>query len=262
MSLAPAAGKTEIVVAVRGAVDVRDFLLASPDRLVLDVVGAKLGGTTASLYDGVKRGGVLNLRYSQFRPDVVRIVVDLEAPQTYKVDRSAEAIRVSFGSGERFQAWSSTDARAAAARPPMPPTRPRPGRPGRRAPARKPDMSIRSAAMLTRADEPRITVTWDRASIADVVAGFAAFSGRTIILGKDVKGEVNAEIKNQPWPQAFQAILATQGLSAQEMTGGIIRVDAPVGPGRARLARAARDQHRPDQLRPGRPRWPRRSRAS
>ena len=81
--------------------------------------------------------------------------------------------------------------------------------------------------MLTRADEPRITVTWDRASIADVVAGFAAFSGRTIILGKDVKGEVNAEIKNQPWPQAFQAILATQGLSAQEMAGGIIRVDAP-----------------------------------
>jgi len=81
--------------------------------------------------------------------------------------------------------------------------------------------------MLVRADEPRITVTWDRASIADVVAGFAAFSGRTIILGKDVNGEVNAEIKNQPWPQAFQAVLASQGLSAQEMNGGIIRVDAP-----------------------------------
>ena len=88
-------------------------------------------------------------------------------------------------------------------------------------------MAIRSAGLLTRADEPRITVTWDRASIADVVAGFAAFSGRTIILGKDVKGEVDAEIKNQPWPQAFQAVLATQGLSAQEMAGGIIRVDAP-----------------------------------
>jgi type IV pilus assembly protein PilQ len=76
-------------------------------------------------------------------------------------------------------------------------------------------------------EEPRITVVWDRANIADVVAGFAAFSGRTIILGKDVKGEVNAEIRNQPWPQAFQAILASQGLSAQEMPGGIIRVDAP-----------------------------------
>ena len=224
VSLAPAAGKTEIVVAVRGAVDVRDFLLSSPDRLVLDVVGATLGGTTATLYDGVKRGGVLNLRYSQFRPDVVRIVVDLDGPETYKVDRTDGTIRVSFGSGQGFQAWSSTDetaaapaAEPAAARAPEPPA----------ATARKPEVGIRSAAMLTHADEPRITVTWDRASIADVVAGFAAFSGRTIILGKDVKGEVNAEIKNQPWPQAFQAILATQGLSAQEMAGGIIRVDAP-----------------------------------
>jgi type IV pilus assembly protein PilQ len=230
VSLAPSAGKTEIVVNVRGAVDVRDFLLASPDRLVLDVVGAKLGGTTASLYDGVKRGGVLNLRYSQFRPDVVRIVVDLEGPQTYKVDRSDNAIRVSFGSGAGFQAWSSTatatpatevaDA-ADAVEPSAPVEAPA------RARTRKPEVGIRSAALLTRADEPRITVTWDRASIADVVAGFAAFSGRTIILGKDVKGEVNAEIKNQPWPQAFQAVLATQGLSAQEMAGGIIRVDAP-----------------------------------
>jgi type IV pilus assembly protein PilQ len=231
VSLAPAAGKTEIVVNVRGAVDVRDFLLSSPDRLVLDVVGAKLGGTTATLYDGVKRGGVVNLRYSQFRPDIVRIVVDLDGPQTYKIDRSSDdAIRVSFGSGEGFQAWSSKDEVAAMAAEVTDAAEVMPAEVTPVAapvPARKPELGMRSMAMVTRADEPRITVTWDRASIADVVAGFAAFSGRTIILGKDVKGEVNAEIKNQPWPQAFQAILATQGLSAQEMTGGIIRVDAP-----------------------------------
>jgi type IV pilus assembly protein PilQ len=223
VSLAPAAGKTEIIVAVKGAVDVRDFLLSSPDRLVLDVVGAKLGTTTASLYDGVKRGGVLNLRYSQFRPDIVRIVVDLEGPQAYKVDRANGAIRVSFESNQGFQAWSSKDVGAA----PAVATAAEDAPAAAPAPARKPEVGIRTATLLTRADEPRITVTWDRANIGDVVAGFAAFSGRTIILGKDVKGEVNAEIKNQPWPQAFQAILASQGLSAQEMAGGIIRVDAP-----------------------------------
>ncbi|MGH7515762.1 MAG: AMIN domain-containing protein [Gemmatimonadales bacterium] len=225
VSLAPAAGKTELVVAVKGAVDVRDFLLTSPDRLVLDVVGATLSSTTASLYDGVKRGKVVNLRYSQFRPDVVRIVVDLDGPQTYKVDHTGDAVRVSFDSGDGFQAWSSTAAAAqvADATDSADDAAPAPAA----APVRKPEVGIRSATLLTRADEPRITVTWDRASIADVVAGFAAFSGRTIILGKDVKGEVNAEIKNQPWPQAFQAVLATQGLSAQEMPGGIIRVDAP-----------------------------------
>jgi type IV pilus assembly protein PilQ len=227
VSLAPAAGKTELVVAVKGAVDVRDFLLTSPDRLVLDVVGATLNSTTASLYDGVKRGKVVNLRYSQFRPDVVRIVVDLDGPQTYKVDHSGGAVRVSFDSGDGFQAWSSTAAAAAAQMAEVAAPADQPAPAPATAPVRKPEVGIRSATMLTRADEPRITVTWDRASIADVVAGFAAFSGRTIILGKDVKGEVNAEIKNQPWPQAFQAVLATQGLSAQEMSGGIIRVDAP-----------------------------------
>ncbi|HET7469269.1 MAG TPA: AMIN domain-containing protein [Gemmatimonadales bacterium] len=229
VSLAPAAGKTELVVAVKGAVDVRDFLLNSPDRLVLDVVGATLGSTTASLYDGVKRGTVVNLRYSQFRPDVVRIVVDLDGPQTYKVDRTGDAIRVSFDTGDKFQSWSSKDHPAAAALADASDSADE-AAPAQAAPAastRKPEVAIRTASMLARADEPRITVTWDRASIADVVAGFAAFSGRTIILGKDIKGEVNAEIKNQPWPQAFQAVLATQGLSAQEMPGGIIRVDSP-----------------------------------
>jgi type IV pilus assembly protein PilQ len=221
VSLSPAAGKAEVVIGIHGAVQVRDFTLTTPDRLVLDVVGARLNQTAAALYDGVNRGGVLNLRYSQFRPDVVRIVLELDGPKTYQIDRAAQAIRVNFGPAPSFQAWTSEDEGAAtaadevAAAPQAPLL------------ARSPEVRVNSAPVLTRAEEPRITVTWDRASIADVVAGFAAFSGRTIILGKDIKGDVNAEIKNQPWPQAFQAILATQGLSAQEMAGGIIRVDSP-----------------------------------
>jgi type IV pilus assembly protein PilQ len=222
VSLSPAAGKAEVVIGIHGAVQVRDFMLTSPDRLVLDVVGARLNQTAAALYDGVKRGGVLNLRYSQFRPDVVRIVLELDGPKTYTIDRAAEAVRVNFGPAPSFQAWTSEDEGAAVAADVVPvaaPVAP--------VPTRRPEVHVNSAPVLTRAEEPRITVTWDRASIADVVAGFAAFSGRTIILGKDIKGDVNAEIKNQPWPQAFQAILATQGLSAQEMAGGIIRVDSP-----------------------------------
>ncbi len=218
VSLAPAAGKAEMVIAVRGAVEVKDFLLTSPDRLVLDVVGATLGQSVPAVYDGVKRGVVTNLRYSQFRPDVVRIVLDLDGPTTYEVQHTGDRIRVSFGTGDRFQAWTSTAAHAALE-----------AGPGPVASDKQPEVgvSLTRAVALTRADEPRISVTWDRASIADVVAGFAAFSGRTIILGKDVKGEVTAEVKNQPWPLAFQAVLASQGLSAQEMSGGIIRVDAP-----------------------------------
>jgi type IV pilus assembly protein PilQ len=228
VSLSPAAGKAQVVIGVRGAVEVKDFLLSAPDRLVLDVVGARLSDAAPALYDGVERGGVRNLRYSQFRPDVVRIVLDLDGPKEYQVEHKGQTVMVTFGTDAGFKAWSSNAAhkamvKAAAVEAPAVQTPLTAA-----ASTRRPEVSIPfDRAMAMRTGEPRITVTWDRASIADVVAGFAAFSGRTIILGKDIKGEVTAEVKNQPWPTAFQAVLASQGLSAQEMAGGIIRVDAP-----------------------------------
>jgi type IV pilus assembly protein PilQ len=217
VSVQASPGRADVIVNVRGAVEVRDFMLENPNRLVLDVVGAKLNGNAAGTYDGVRRGGVLNLRYSQFAPNVVRVVLDLDRTMDYHVERLTDAIRVSFGTDESFLGWSSTAPTAGKAVTAKTTTR------------RQPEVQL-PASRLTRfnsTEEPRITVVWDRASIADVVAGFAAFSGRTIILGKDIKGEVTAEIRNQPWPQAFQAILTAQGLSAQEMAGGIIRVDNP-----------------------------------
>ena len=211
VSVQASPGRADIVINVRGAVEVRDFMLQGPDRLVLDVMGAKLKRNSGSLYDGVKRGGVLNVRYSQFQSDVVRIVLELDRAKDYNVERGTDAIRVSFGTDQSFLAWSSNEPRETVSKA-----------------QRQPEVQLPASRLVrTTVEEPRITVVWDRANVADVVAGFAAFSGRTIILGKDIKGEVTAEVKNQPWPQAFQAILASQGLSAQEMAGGIIRVDAP-----------------------------------
>ncbi len=74
---------------------------------------------------------------------------------------------------------------------------------------------------------------WDNASIEDVVAGFAAFSGRTIILSKDIKGNVTAEIKNQPWDLALNAVLESQGLAVQTLPGGILNVVSKIELARA-----------------------------
>jgi len=238
VSIVAAPGRVDFVLQVTGNVTVNDFFLSEPDRLVLDLVGAKLGTDQIKLYDGVNRGGITNVRYAQYKPGTVRIVLDLESAKPYKVEQNGGEIRVSFGSSSSFAGWSSNGpagtrvVKAAAVQKEADdeiddadeaPTAQYASNTG-------PEVNAipmnRMAAMRNNA-EPRITVTWDRASIADVVAGFAAFSGRTIILGKSITGEVTAEIKNQPWPQAFQAVLATQGLTAQEMPGGIIRVDAP-----------------------------------
>ena len=215
VSVQPAPGRAEVLINVKGAVEVRNFTLTDPSRLVIDVVGAHISGA-ATAYDGVNRAGILDIKYAQFRPDVVRIAIYLSDLRPYQVDRQADAIRVSFGSEDEFLAWSTaspadmTAPQGAVARP-------------------RPEVSVAPEAppAAVASAEPRITVTWDRADIADVVAGFAAFSGRTIILGKDIKGAVSAEITNQPWHQAFLAVIATQGLQAVELPGGIIRVDSP-----------------------------------
>jgi type IV pilus assembly protein PilQ len=220
VSVVPTPGHAEIVIALDGAAEVRDFMLRGPDRLVIDVVGATLH-RSGTAYDGIQRGGIKDIRYSQFRPDVVRIAIYLDGARDYRLEKGSDAVRVRFGADQSFLAWSS--AAPADLEPPV-------GRGTLVQPAPEvspPAEAASRAASSALPPAPRITVTWDRASIADVVAGFAAFSGKTIVLGKDVKGEVTAEIRNQPWTEAFAAVLATQGLQAIELPGGIIRVDTP-----------------------------------
>lgn len=216
VSVVPTPGHAEIVIALNGTVtDVRDFVLREPDRLVIDVVGATLN-RRGSAYDGVARAGIRDIRYSQFRPDVVRVAIYLDGSRDYRVVQTEGEVRVRLGADDSFLAWSSV----------APSDLTPPAAASRRAP--EVELPAEPVAMPA-AQQPaaRITVTWDKANIADVVSGFAAFSGRTIVLGKDVKGEVTAEIKNQPWTEAFAAVLATQGLQAIELPGGIIRVDSP-----------------------------------
>ena len=100
VAITSAPGSAEVMIGIRGTVEVRDFLLRSPDRLVLDIAGAKLIGTLA-LYDGLERAGIRNIRYAQFGPNVVRVVIDLADRMEYTVESSDAGVRVRFGA-ERF----------------------------------------------------------------------------------------------------------------------------------------------------------------
>ncbi|MBI3982314.1 MAG: AMIN domain-containing protein [Gemmatimonadetes bacterium] len=207
VSVLPGPGRAELVIDVEGSVVVRDFTLRGPDRLVVDLVGARLRAPHQA-YDGLNRGGITNIRYSQFRPDVVRVVLDLERLANYQVEREEGVVRVTLGTDRTFAAWSSEawlsrTAEVAAAR------------------------AVEPEPAPQQSQQPPITVTYDNASISDVIAGFAEFSGKSIILGREVTGTVTATVKNQPWDIAMGQILQAQGLSAREEYLGIIRVDAP-----------------------------------
>src|SRR5262245_19206921 len=105
VSLVPASGRAELVIQVHRAVEVADRVLSDPARIVLDLTGATLSSDVGR-YDGVKRADVLNVRISQFTPQVVRVVLDVERLLPYRIERGTDAIRVSFGSDQGFLAWN------------------------------------------------------------------------------------------------------------------------------------------------------------
>ncbi len=226
----PGAGRAHVVIDVRGSVSVQDFTLQNPARLVIDVLGAKLNAPEM-LYDGENRGGILNVRYAQFRPDVVRIVLELDELKDYQLEYADDAIRISLGADRSFAAWSSTAPAAY-----MPAAGEEVFAPAAAAP-------VAAAALpVLQSQQPTVTASFDSATIADVMAGFAELSGKSIVLGKDIEGYVTADIRNQPWDVAFQVVLESQGLDAIEEPPGIIRVDS-------RAALLARDSTEPTETR-------------
>jgi type IV pilus assembly protein PilQ len=258
----PAAGRAQVIIGVDASVEVDDFLLESPYRIVIDLKGATLDMTPR--YDRLARGGVTNIRAAQFRPNIVRVVIEMDAPHTYEVSRANGEVRVVVsGAASTFDAWYSSPDVAARARAantdadspaPAKPAAPAEsytyrtdapatveaapnggttpdanitssGAPSDRSSA--PEAQLRLTSPTLVSDQPRITVTYQDADIRDVIAAFASFSGRTIVVGKDVSGTITAEIKNQPWDVALRAILQGQGLAAAEdALTGIITVDS------------------------------------
>lgn len=268
----PSSGKTVVVIGVNSAVEVQDFTLASPNRVVVDLKGATLD-LSGRTYDKVARGGITNVRYSQFRSNVVRVVIELDAQHPYEVKRTGDEVRVSVTGGTgAYSTWYSsgapdyaaasdappappapvaqaadvTSTRASAVASPIPvqsspaqvaaPSEPAPT-PVRTVDYAEAQPAVTSAMVLDKpialfqqvqqSQQAPITVTFQDTDIRDVIASFASFAGRTIIIGKDVTGTVTAEIRNQPWDVAMRAILQGQGLAASEdAVSGIITVDS------------------------------------
>jgi type IV pilus assembly protein PilQ len=190
---AGAAG-TDVVLALDGDVSVSDFRLTDPHRIVVDLRGAEMRSGVA--YDRVARGGVTNVRLAQYAASVVRVVVDLDRERGYRIVRGVGELRIAVEAA--------------------------PG--GAVAPAVAPTLEP-VAPVQQRAQTARANFSFVDMPIREVVAAFAAISGKTFITGPTVDATVTAEIAGQAWDVALQKILQAYGLSAVEDTTGIITID-------------------------------------
>ena len=77
---------------------------------------------------------------------------------------------------------------------------------------------------VTRTGAGRMSLDVQGADVRTVLRSIAEFSGRNIVVGKDVKGQVSLQLKDVPWKDALTAVCRTQGLDSVE-EGAILRVD-------------------------------------
>jgi type IV pilus assembly protein PilQ len=230
LSVVPGSGHADVVIAVEGkSVEIIDFTLESPRRIVVDLKGATLG-MPAPFYDNVSRGGITNIRMAQWKPEIVRVVLDLDGPRDYSVVRGEHDVRVAVNGPDAFAAWRADRAHAGAvgdlsvSAPAAPPVQTPVEPPAANEPM--PKAAVRKSAEPQQSQEPRISVDFEDTEIRDVITSFSVFSGRTIVVGKSVTGLVTASIKDQPWDVALRSILQSQGLNALEDATGIITVDS------------------------------------
>ena len=202
------ATRTEIVIGVEGVVRASHFALAEPNRIVVDLLG--LEPVKPSQYR-IGRGGVRGVRIAQFDRDIVRVVIDVDQAVDYVLTEADGTVTLSFENpAGAFEPWSSTEPGRSLAAPPSETTAP---------PAPAASLPLRQQGQL-------ITVTFTEEPVANVLAAFADFANRSIVPSADVKAKlITAEVRNQTWEVALEAIMAANNLVPREMENGVIVVE-------------------------------------
>jgi len=94
VAITQAPEQSAVRVEGEGKLDVRPARMQHPDRLVLDFVGAKLA-VRKTVIPGMS-APVLDVRMSQYQPEVARVVIDLTVAAPYQVSRDGQAVVISF----------------------------------------------------------------------------------------------------------------------------------------------------------------------
>ena len=80
------------------------------------------------------------------------------------------------------------------------------------------------AAAPSWAGEDLISLDVQKAEIETVLRMLSDFSGRNIVAGPEVKGEVSVRLEEVPWRSALDVVLRANGFAWKEDASGIIRI--------------------------------------
>ena len=69
----------------------------------------------------------------------------------------------------------------------------------------------------------RISLDYQRTDLRSVIRYIAGHSGKNVVISKAVKGKITLKLKDVPWDQALDTVLASQDLVVEE-SGNVLTI--------------------------------------
>jgi len=107
VAITPANEGTSVLITVDGSVQYRGFTMEGPNRLVVDLMGAR-NALPQEEFGNVNRGGIQSVHTSQYSEDVVRVVLVLDEMVGYSLMPDPEGLRITLDNpAGGFTPWTS-----------------------------------------------------------------------------------------------------------------------------------------------------------
>ncbi len=178
-----------------------DYYLPEPGQIVVELPDAVLGFPADMLGAEKPAGPVKNVSVSQWSGeddvDLVRLIVDLEAPAPYVVERWDNGILLTVALPD-YEGIEVIEAEG-------------------------PQPEGFSEDELVGLNMP-VTLDVQRASIHSVLRSLAEYSGKDIVASSEVDGKVTVRLREVPWRDALCLILRAHDLGYKKEEDGVLRV--------------------------------------
>src|SRR6059036_1464782 len=178
-------------------------LVDSPSRLVIDLENTVYAWRKTPL--SVGKDPLKQVRGSQFRPGVARVVLDLSRTVGYAIREEPDGLAIVIPTAA--PPASAPAAKVAAM-------------PAASAPRDAPPAATPRPVQLAQATPPPAPTNGQRlisfdfkdADVVNLLRILAAESNKNVVIGDDVKGKMSITLKNVPWDLALDTVLETRGL--------------------------------------------------
>lgn len=228
--------KAEITIKGDGAVTYKDFKVAKPPMIIVDVANAIFKVANKNIQ--VNQGLVKSIRSSQFKvkpQKSVRVAIDLKEMATYEVVKGDNQVTVKIDQPAATAAAPKEEAAPAepAKEEPKPAEvaapAPAPAAVVAEAPAEAPAESEPAEEVVSATDKKEQTISLDfkEADIRDVLKILSVKSGINMVYGEDVKGSVTIHLDKVSFQDALNIILRLTGLSYDYIAPNVMRIASP-----------------------------------